>query len=99
MTGLSNKVVKAATDAGVSRSDAFTALDAAYPIIRAELAKDPDFLTMVCGRAVDDLRAEIVAEIAEAVRDRGPHTYPAQSNYSLMQSYGDFIEREFGGET
>lgn len=44
--------------------------------------------------------AAIIASVVETLRGntkaRPPGTYPAQSNYNNMNSYADFIEREFG---
>jgi hypothetical protein len=43
-------------------------------------------------RVVDAVYPLIVQHIADQCRANGPHTYWDQDNYSLKQSYGEFVE-------
>jgi hypothetical protein len=42
-------------------------------------------------RAYPVIRDDVLVEVAAAILNNGPHTYPAQGNWDLRNSYADFV--------
>lgn len=83
--------------------EVFDALQAALAVLQSNDGKvQPALMTFEQAKSyvtdpfIEELKAltrvEVIAELAEAVSERGPGTHPGQSNYAVNQRFAEFIK-------